>query len=275
MLRFLDKPARLQGYEDLCRELKMQLTISAISDKGCVREHNEDMVLIGNNVFRDDEMKLVVDLQGEDGKFFVAVADGMGGHNAGGIASEIVLQMMTEKISILEINLTEKQLADKVSQWINEIHSYILDEGSRNVERKGMGTTLVGVLFYNNMAYYLNVGDSKLYRFRDSYLTQVSEDHSLRKLTGDENIPSNILLNSIGGGEKIYVEFAPVSKKLFDGDTFLICSDGLSDMLIDDEIEEILNNREDSLNMLLTEAKRRGGKDNISIILVKISITSW
>ncbi len=253
----------------------MQLTISAISDKGCVREHNEDMVLIGNNVFRDDEMKLVVDLQGEDGKFFVAVADGMGGHNAGGIASEIVLQMMTEKISILEINLTEKQLADKVSQWINEIHSYILDEGSRNVERKGMGTTLVGVLFYNNMAYYLNVGDSKLYRFRDSYLTQVSEDHSLRKLTGDENIPSNILLNSIGGGEKIYVEFAPVSKKLFDGDTFLICSDGLSDMLIDDEIEEILNNREDSLNMLLTEAKRRGGKDNISIILVKISITSW
>jgi protein phosphatase len=248
----------------------MQLTISAVSNKGCVREHNEDMVLIGSNIFRDNEMKMVVDLQGEDGKFFVAVADGMGGHNAGEIASRIVLQEMAERIDTLEGGLNEKELADRFAEWGREIHSYILEEGNKDAEKKGMGATLIGVLFYNNMAYYINAGDSRLYRLRGGYLTQISEDHSLKKLTGDDDVPSNIILNSFGGGDKIFIDFAQVGKKLIDEDILLLCSDGLTDMLTDEEIEGILNTQENAVRKLLTEAKNKGGKDNISIVTVKI-----
>lgn len=247
----------------------MKLEISAICDRGCVREHNEDMVLIGDDMFRDDSRQIAIDLD-KSQKLFIAVADGMGGHNAGEVASEIVLQKMSEKIKTLEDGLTEKELAEKMSQWVEEIHSYILEEGKKDINKKGMGSTLIGVLFYNEMAYYINVGDSRLYRFRRGNLMQISRDHSLREMSGDVNIPSNIIVNSFGGGEGIFIDFARVGGKLLEGDTLLLCSDGLSDMLTDDEIEEILG-KENPIDKLLTEAKNKGGEDNISIVTVTIS----
>lgn len=248
----------------------MQLKIFAVSDKGCIRDHNEDMVLIGDDVFRDDARETVVNLEKKNENFFIAVADGMGGHNAGEVASEIVLQKMGEKIKSLEMNLPETQLSNRLSEWAKEIHRYILDEGNKDIERKGMGATLTGVLFYNEMAYYLNVGDSRLYRVRRGNLMQISRDHSLKEMTGNVNADANIIVNSFGGGEKIFVDFAPVGGKLLDGDILLLCSDGLSDMLIDQEIEEILG-EENPVDKLLTEAKSKGGEDNISIVSVFLS----
>jgi protein phosphatase len=249
----------------------MKLEISAISDKGCVREHNEDMVLIGEDIFRDNSRQLVIDLNNNQ-KLFIAVADGMGGHNAGEIASEIVLQKMISKINLLEANLSEKELSERISEWAKEIHYYILDEGNKDLNKKGMGSTLIGVLFYNDKAYYINVGDSRLYRFRNGNLMQISKDHSLREVTGNKNIPSYIILSSFGGGEKISVDFAPVGGKIIDGDCLLLCSDGLSDMLPDSEIEDILNNeKENQIMRLLTETKNKGGKDNITIALIHIN----
>lgn len=250
----------------------MKLKISAISDKGCVREHNEDMVLIGDDMFRDDKREVVVELQDKT-KFFVAVADGLGGHNAGEVASEIVLQKISEKIKTLEDGLTEKDIAEKISHWAREIHSYILNEGNKDISKKGMGSTLIGVLFYNNVAYYMNVGDSRLYRYRRGNLMQISRDHSLRELTGDEKVPSNIILNSFGGGEKIFVDCAPVGGKILNGDILLLCSDGLSNMVSDDEIEELLSD-EKAIDKLLAKAKDRGGEDNISIVLIYIDAES-
>lgn len=251
----------------------MQLKIWAISDKGCVREHNEDMVLIGEDIFRDDKRELTVDLSLAKKIFFVAIADGMGGHNAGEVASEIVLRKMAEKINTLEENLTENELRSKISEWAEEIHNFILDEGNKDIAKNGMGSTLIGVLFYNNFAYYVNVGDSRLYRFRDGNLMQISKDHSLREATGDKNIASNIIINSFGGGEKIFVDFAPVGGKILNGDVLLLCSDGLSDMVSDDEIEKILNNeKEGVIEKLLDGAKKKGGEDNISMVLIDITI---
>lgn len=249
----------------------MRLKIIAISDKGCVQERNEDMILISNDIFRDDCKKILIDLNNENIIFFVAVADGMGGHNAGEIASEMVLRKMNEKINSLEMNLTEKDLSLKISEWVKEIHSDILHEGNKDINKKGMGSTLIGVLFYNNKIYYLNVGDSRLYRWRSGYLMQISKDHSLREMTGNKNIASSIIINSFGGGEKIFVDFASAGSKIFNDDAFLLCSDGLSDELNDEEIEETLGNKKNVVGELLKKAKNKGVKDNISIILVYLS----
>lgn len=249
----------------------MKLKISAISDKGCVREHNEDMILVGDYLFRDKSYRTIVDLNEKSGKYLVAIADGMGGHNAGEVASEIVLQKVSEKIGSLEMNLTEAELASKISEWAKEIHLYILTEGQKNIERKGMGTTFIGLLFYEGNLYYVNVGDSRLYRYRGGMLMQISKDHSLRELTNNPEIPSDIIVNSFGGGEEIFVEFKVASKKIIEGDIFLLCSDGLSDMVTDEEIEEILNEEgNNQIEKLLNKAKENGGEDNISIIIISL-----
>lgn len=249
----------------------MQLKIIAVSDKGCVRERNEDMILIGNDIFRDGRKKILIDLNNENKLFFVAVADGMGGHNAGEVASEMVLRKIDEKINSLEMNLTEKDLSSKISEWVKEIHSDILHEGNKDIDKRGMGSTLIGVLFYNTKIYYLNVGDSRLYRLRNGYLMQISKDHSLRETIGNKDIASNIIINSFGGGEKIFVDFASAGSKIFNDDALLLCSDGLSDELNDEEIEETLGNKKNAVDELLKKAKNKGGKDNISIILVYLS----
>jgi len=251
----------------------MILEISGISDKGCVRDHNEDMVLIGDDIFRDDSRHVVINTSGENWKYFVAVADGMGGHNAGEVASEMVLREMKRKINTLEANLSEKALSEKIHNWVKEIHLKILNEGAKDSSKKGMGTTLIGVLFYNENAFLINVGDSRLYRFRGGNLMQMSKDHSLREMAKSQNIASNIILNSFGGGEKIFVDFERVGGKLIDNDILLLCSDGLSDMLTDDEIESILG-KEDPIHKLVEGAKNKGGEDNISAVLVKIHLNN-
>ena len=249
----------------------MKITISALSDKGCVREHNEDMVLVGYDIFRNGSKRLDVDLNGESSKFLIAVADGMGGHNAGEVASEIVLQRMTEKIRALEPGLTEKELSDRILEWTKEIHRHILNEGNDDIEKKGMGSTFIGVLLYDDSVYYINVGDSRLYRFRRGNLMQISKDHSLREIMNNNNAPSNIIVNSFGGGDKLFFDFSPVGGRVLNGDALLLCSDGLSDMLDDDEIENILS-REAPVENLLAEAKRKGGEDNISVVLVHLQL---
>lgn len=237
-----------------------------------MREHNEDMVLIGEDIFRDDKRELTIDID-DSQIFFIAVADGMGGHNAGEVASELVLKRMAEKVETIEKGLTEKELAEKFSIWAREIHSFIIEEGNKDPSKKGMGSTLIGVLFYGGKVYYINVGDSRLYRFRRGNLVQISKDHSLREALRSKDVPSNIILNSFGGGEKIFIDFHPVGGVVLSNDMLVLCSDGLSDMLSDDEIEEILSNeKENIVNKLVDEAKKRGGEDNISVVLIHIVV---
>jgi protein phosphatase len=248
----------------------MELKISAVSDKGCVRERNEDMVLVGDHIFRDSSEQIEVNI-GNDKKFFVAVADGMGGHNAGEVASEIVLKKMSEKINMLDTSLTDDELKQKIANWAKDIHVFMLNEGDNDLTKKGMGSTFIGVLFYGNKVFYMNVGDSRLYRFRRGNLMQMSKDHSLSEVTGNKNIDSSILINSFGGGEKFFIDFAPVGGTILNEDVLVLCSDGLTKMLTDDEIEKILS-EDNPINKLLMKAKDNGGEDNISIILVSIYI---
>ncbi|MCL4479579.1 MAG: protein phosphatase 2C domain-containing protein [Deltaproteobacteria bacterium] len=246
----------------------MQLKISAVSDKGCVRDHNEDMILIGDHIFRDNSEQIEIDI-GNVKKYIIAIADGMGGHNAGEIASDIVLKKMAEKFNTLDMKLSELEIKQVITGWAKEIHNFMLNEGNNDLTKKGMGSTFIGVLFYEDKAFYMNVGDSRLYRFRRGNLMQISKDHSLSEVIGNKVIDSSLLINSFGGGEKFFIDFAPIGGKVLNEDILIVCSDGLTKMVPDDEIEQILTG-ETPIDKLLLKAKDNGGEDNISIIIATI-----
>ncbi len=131
--------------------------------------------------------------------YLIALADGMGGHNAGEIAAEMVLKLMAREVYTVPAGLSEAALVEQIRSWAQKVHAQILEESQRNPDWAGMGTTLVAVLFYGGRAWYFSAGDSRLYRLRDGCLAQVSQDHSVKAVTG---VPSHRLLNSFGGGRR-------------------------------------------------------------------------
>lgn len=128
---------------------------------------------------------------------------------------------------------------------------------------------MTGLLYYEGRLFFLHAGDSRLYRFRQGILMQISRDHSLRELSGNSEIPSNIIVNSFGGGRTFYVDFEIASRKVLGGDIFILCSDGVSDMLSDEEIEKVfaVDGFEDAL---LRASKNKGGNDNISYAVIEV-----
>ncbi len=248
----------------------MKLRITAVCDKGCVRENNEDMVLVGKKLLRDNRLQGAIESNKEHPIFIVAVADGMGGANAGEVASQMVLEMIRDGIYRLSSDLDVEALKSAITSLCLEAHQKVLNQGLADPVKQGMGTTLVGLLYYEGRLILINAGDSRLYRFRNGTLMQVSRDHSLRELSGNIVVPSNVIVNSFGGGNNFYVDVEPAGKKVLDGDIFFLCSDGVSDMLNDEEIEEILG-KEEFDDKLLEAAKDKGGKDNISYVVVEVS----
>ena len=245
----------------------MKLIIQAISDIGCVRSKNEDMILIGNEYLRDTAKAYEFDFDSSEHPFLVAVADGMGGHKGGGYASEIVLNNMNQVVKDVERDLDLHTLKNNLAAKIKSIHNLLLDESKKDNEKEGMGSTFTGILFYSNKLYLINVGDSRIYRFRDSILSQLSKDHSLSELSGDPNAPKNVILNSFGAGENIFMDFEDISERIINEDTLLLCSDGLSGELSDEEIERILSTPLSHIS-LVEAAKKMGGKDNVSVVVL-------
>ena len=237
---------------------------------GCVRSNNEDMILVGKKLLRDDRLQGAVEPDKENPIFIVAVADGMGGANAGEVASQIVLEMFREGVFGLATGLDDEALKVAVNSLCLDIHQKVLQEGIADPAKRGMGSTLVGLLYYEGRLVLINAGDSRLYRFRNDTLMQISRDHSLHNLSGNSEAPSNVIFNSFGGGTTFYVDLEPAGKQILDGDVFLLCSDGVSDMLNDKEIEEILAG-EGFEDALLEASKNKGGEDNISYVLVEVS----
>lgn len=246
----------------------MNLKITAITEPGGMRKNNEDRILIGSEILTDGCKNFYISL-GKDTKYVCAVADGIGGHEAGEIAAELVLRSLCERTQSLEANLTHDELKNLFQKWANETHMRLLEEGERNAKFKGMGTTLIALIFYEGMAYYINAGDSRLYRFRDGLLVQISEDHSLKAVSG---IESHVILNSIGGGETSFIDFKKATQRLMERDIFVLCSDGLTDVLTDEEIEVCLGFHEGAAEELVRRAKERGAPDNISVAIVCITI---
>lgn len=248
----------------------MKIDIQAICDKGRVRENNEDALSIGGVFLRDDAMNLTVDVQ-ENAVFYLLVSDGMGGHEKGEAASEITLDEMKEQFAMNEIQ------PDTFSDDVNEAGKYISfklnNAALAQGQTKPMGCTLTGVVWHYGKIYLINAGDSRTYRFRGGILRQLTTDQTERGITGNPQA-SKALLNCIGGGLTGKILTDDITSKIVEGDVILICSDGLTDMITDDEIEALLNEgitadgMADGLAEKLKEkACESGGYDNVSIIL--------
>ena len=250
---------------------------AGISDAGQKRNHNEDNYLINEQL----------------GLFMVA--DGMGGHEAGEVASKLAIKTIFNHLK--KLDMTSQQMSSEGDKSAAEIISSVLQDAVEDANNQthchniakglangaGMGTTITGFLInpLNNSAKkkisMFNVGDSRTYSFKEGHLTQLSTDHSHYQLwldTGkDGPAPrQNIIYKAIGPWKRIVAEQHTFS--IHNNELFILCSDGLCDMLTDDEIENILNTNSDKTlkemsQTLVDSANEAGGKDNITVVLVK------
>ena len=244
------------------------LVMTGRSDTGMVREHNEDCFLI----------------MPENG--FALLADGMGGHLAGEVASAMAVDKVAQHLmnslpsgkgrSGNESVPDSALLTDAIKAANRAIH----ESSIHRPEQAGMGTTIVAVTFRNNHLTVAHVGDSRLYRFRNGQLNQVTEDHSmvqelLRRglITPEEARTSankNLVTRALGVDPIVEVDVR--EQPVENGDLYLLCSDGLNDVLTDEEIAAALASTDELETVtrnLVSEVNARGGPDNVSIVLVR------
>ena len=233
----------------------------ALTDTGRVRTANQDYVYAS------------VEPVGSLPNLFV-VADGMGGHQAGDYASRYIVENLVSYLQYTE----NSQIVPLLREGILKVNTMLYQESKEKPELSGLGTTLVAAVADENTLYVANVGDSRLYLVRDR-IRQVTKDHSyveelvslgrLERGSKDYKDKKNIITRAVGTEDKLLVDFFEVV--LEPGDFILMCSDGLSNMLEDVEMEEIVGSDlelEEKAEKLITVANDNGGKDNIAVVLV-------
>lgn len=234
----------------------------ANTDVGLKREINQDSILV------DKALNLYI------------VADGMGGHKGGEVASALAVETAQEivKERLQESRVSpRKLLADAYREASARIHFKSTHE---NPELMGMGTTMVGLMAYKNKLIIANVGDSRAYLYKNSMMWQITEDHSLINeqvkagVISEEEAPHvmgrNVITRSVGFEREVQVD--TLERVAEPGELFLLCSDGLSSMIEDAQIAKILGETpmEKVVDRCIEEAKRAGGDDNVSVILLKV-----
>ena len=247
----------------------MRLNILAASYVGCVRQKNEDMVLACHTCVREDSFADTVDLTDTD-RSLTALADGMGGHLGGEVASSDVLHNLDYFFGDIPKGLSVSDYNEAIFEWLNSINNIIDSKGRSEACYHNMGTTLVAFAYFNKRFYWMNCGDSRIYRMHDGSLKQLSTDHSLTNLVGGSNEHTNYITNCIGGGCKTsYIDMVDCTEQVLPGDVFMLCSDGLTCMLSDKRIERLLTAGTDAKG-LCQAAIDAGGYDNVSVCLIKI-----
>lgn len=210
------------------------------------------------------------------------VADGMGGANAGGVASQMAIEYVKNSIfdGIEETEYEREKLEALMKKAIIDANKYVYNKSKTNPEYEGMGTTLSVALVVKNKVYIGHIGDSRIYRIRKHIMRQLTRDHSyvqelyrngtITKEEAENHPQKNILLKVLGCEPK--VEPDVMVKGFIKGDVLLLCSDGLTNMVDKDDIHEMISegkdNLQDTCNNLISHSKENGGYDNISVILV-------
>ena len=151
-----------------------------------------------------------------------------------------------------------------LKDWAVRTNRILLGAAAANARLAEMGTTLVALLGYEGKVATLHVGDSRIYRYRDGILKQLTTDHSERELTGDMAVPAHLIYNFLGNGGAFFADVAVWDGQVFPGDRFLLCSDGLSDLLSDEEIARELQ----SAAARVQRAREAGGRDNVTVLLL-------
>jgi PPM family protein phosphatase len=246
------------------------MTSTFATNPGLVRQNNEDCIRV-------------------DDKFGVyLLADGMGGHNAGEVASALAVDSVFATLSSNIGNTTMDGFFELMVDTMQAAHSEINQKAHTSLSYMGMGTTLVVAIIRDNTAYIAHAGDSRAYHYSSPPDPLPSGEGLLRRITNDHTMGDQLLANgvpreqiqekqfhtltqAVGCGEPPIPDFNTV--ELNQGDLLLLCSDGLSDMLADNEIEAILANGDANLNTLagnmIDAANAKGGHDNISVVLIR------
>lgn len=247
----------------------MKLDIHAVNDIGCSRTNNEDMMSVGGILLRDSSLELPVEIdENPDSYFYILVSDGMGGHEKGEEASEILLKSISD--SFVDGRIGPENAEDNLRQLVSEVSATLNMRGIEEHQERILGCTLTGVIWIGAKTYLVNAGDSRTYRLRNGILKQITTDDTEKGITGDENA-SKLLLNAIGGGSHGRLTVEDITDRIMEGDTLLVCSDGLTDMVDDEGIEEILCSDERPAERLVETANRNGGADNISVIVAHLA----
>jgi len=243
----------------------MKIEIDALSHKGLVRDNNEDALSIGGFILRDDAASMTVDTP-EEGTFYLLVADGMGGHDNGEEASLYTLEEIRERMNQNQIGA--ETFEDDMRETVHHISLHLNRQAAERGQQFPMGNTLTGVVWHYGRIWLVNAGDSRTYRCRGGILRQLTTDQTEYGYTGDPNA-SKLLLNCIGGGLEGKLVIDDLEGKLLEGDTLLICSDGLTDMVTEEQIEAAIAEGTTAAD-LYRMACEGGGTDNTSIILANI-----
>ncbi len=253
----------------------MKLHSAGRTHVGMKRSHNEDSL----KVYRDENLFIV--------------ADGMGGHASGEVASQLSVETLTEffRATAEDEEITWPYKLDKGRRYaenrvvtgIKLSNRRIFESAARDSKLKGMGTTIVVTYFTEDQCYVGHVGDSRVYRFRDGKLIQLTEDHSLlndyikmRQLTPEEieAFPhKNVIVRALGMKETVQVDI--MNEPPVTGDVYLLCSDGLSGMVTDPQMADILSTDrtlDEKCEQLIDSANKAGGTDNITVILVRFDV---
>ncbi len=254
--------------------LQYKLEVVNVSDVGLKRPHNEDSTIT------NEELGLLV------------LADGMGGYKAGELASAIAVTHIYDKVisglkKSISVGIDENSGLDHhsvlIHDAINSANSSIYKTAQEDKQCQGMGTTIVTALTYQDRISIAHVGDSRLYRLRGDDFRQITKDHSLVQELVDrglftleeaeKNAPKNLVTRALGIDAKVEIDV--IEDQLAMGDIYLLCSDGLTDMVKDEEIHLTLSkysaNLADAAAKLVEMANEYGGKDNISVILARVS----
>ena len=244
------------------------IKISAASMVGCVRENNEDMILVGDTFVRNGEYATGVHLT-DKMRYLIALCDGMGGHNSGEVASSDSLENLHFFFNDIPSGLDASGFYEDIVEWLESINNIIDSKGRVVPECKGMGTTLVAIAYFEGRLYSMNCGDSRMYRYRQGKLEQQTTDHSLNNMMGSSE-HNGIITNCIGGGCKnSFIDMVEMTENVMAGDVYLLCSDGLTDMLKDGEIARLLAEGADA-TALCNAAVEAGGYDNVSVCLGEV-----
>jgi protein phosphatase len=241
---------------------------------GRKRDHNEDSIALP-----------------ESGERLAIVCDGMGGHASGEVASRLAVELIvdhfteTGKQQVLTWPYkVDRDLRKDINRMVTGVmlaNLEIWERSQREARFKGMGTTCVALYFLDDHLIIGHVGDSRCYRVRGTELTQMTEDHSLindyirmKRVTPEEaeNWPhKNVIVRALGMKESVQVDI--LTEKPHVGDTYMLCSDGLTGMIKDDQIQHILMTERDldrAVDRLITAANEEGGVDNISVVLARV-----
>lgn len=249
----------------------MNYTFITRTDPGRARENNEDAVVV------DSDTQLCV------------LADGMGGYNAGeiasGMATAFIKSEMSRWLSEAGRSAKVKEIRRALEICVDNANRSIFNAADSNPQYSGMGTTLVVGVFYGRSLVLGHIGDSRCYRLRNGEFLQITKDHSLLQeqidaglITQEQAVGSsikNLVTRALGVEDAVLLDLN--EHEVEAGDCYLMCSDGLSDMVDDAEIASILGGStlmEQKADRLVASANEHGGRDNISILLVQVDASS-